>query len=251
MKILGLTGGIASGKSTVSKMLLSKNKPNCKVAHIDADQLSRDVVQKGEPGLKKIVKQFGKKVLTSEGTLNREVLGSIIFNDSQKRKQLNKIVHPLVIKRMYNQLFVNLIKGTELVILDVPLLIEVGLNRFVHQTLLVYVDKDTQIQRLIQRNELTNEQALSRVNSQMELVKKKDYCNFVIDNSGSREQTQKQVDRFFNEFVLKKTQTVSMWKKSKSKSYLPPPFVFSRVILFLLLLFVFGLIFYFVFKIII
>jgi dephospho-CoA kinase len=133
MLVIGLTGGIATGKSTVSKLLKDKGVPI-----IDADILARKVVDRGTPGLKAIVAYFGEEVLKDDGTLDRKKLGSIIFNDEVKRKKLNGIVHPAVRKAMVWQLVKWWLKGKKMCVVDVPLLIESQLDRFVAEVVVVW-----------------------------------------------------------------------------------------------------------------
>ena len=130
---MGLTGGIATGKSTVSALLKSSNIPV-----IDADLLARQVVEPGTPGFKSIVSTFGTEVLNQDGTLDRKKLGTIIFNDEAKRKLLNRIVHPAVRKAMFWQVMAYWIRGHRYCILDVPLLIEGGLWQWVGLVVVVY-----------------------------------------------------------------------------------------------------------------
>lgn len=133
MLVVGLTGGIATGKSTVSKLLHSKEVPV-----IDADVLAREVVDRGTPGLTAIVSYFGSDILRDDGTLDRKKLGTIIFNDEVKRKKLNSIVHPAVRKAMFWQLVKYWMSGNKLCVLDVPLLIESRLDRFVSEVAVVW-----------------------------------------------------------------------------------------------------------------
>lgn len=133
MKVIGLTGGIATGKSTVSNNLKSKGIPV-----VDADVLARQVVMPGTPGLRQIVKYFGADILFPDGTLDRKKLGSIIFNDETKRRKLNSIVHPAVRRAMGMEVLTHWIKGHKYCILDVPLLIEGGLYQWVAKVVVVY-----------------------------------------------------------------------------------------------------------------
>lgn len=131
--VVGLTGGIATGKSSVSNLLKAKHIPI-----IDADILARQVVEPGTSALSKIVSTFGEEILLPDGTLDRKKLGEIIFNDAPKRKQLNGIVHPAVRKAMFWSIVKFWLKGERLCILDVPLLYEGGLDRFVGRVAVVY-----------------------------------------------------------------------------------------------------------------
>jgi dephospho-CoA kinase len=133
-KVVGLTGGIATGKSTVSKLLSSRHG----IPIIDADVIARQVVEAGTPALSQIVSAFGVDILTEVGTLNRQKLGQIIFNDPDKRKILNKIVHPAVQRAMMWETFKLWIAGHKWCVLDVPLLIEGGLWKWVAKVVVVY-----------------------------------------------------------------------------------------------------------------
>ncbi|MGI8349855.1 dephospho-CoA kinase [Niallia circulans] len=192
--IVGLTGGIASGKSTISSYYQSLNIPI-----IDADIESRLAVEKGEPAYLKIASHFGKGVLHSDGTLNRQKLGEIIFSNEEERRVLNSIVHPDVRRRMDEKQKKAVEAGEKVVILDIPLLFENKLNHTVDRTILVYVDQDTQITRLMKRNDLSYEQALKRINAQMPLQEKLALADEVINNNGSMEESIQQANR-----ILKK-----------------------------------------------
>ena len=133
MKVIGLTGSIATGKSTVSKQLSEKNIPI-----VDADLIAREVVKPGQPALKQIAKTFGSEVLLPDGSLNREKLGSIVFKEPESRKKLNKITHPYIRLEMLRQLLWVFLMGNRIVIMDTPLLLESGINRWVHLVVVVY-----------------------------------------------------------------------------------------------------------------
>lgn len=185
---LGLTGSIATGKSTVSKMLQDE-----KIPVIDADLVARKVVEKGTVGLKKIVSTFGDEVL-SKGALNRAKLGEIIFHDSQKREQLNKIVHPLVRKEMLQERDRLFKSGETFVVLDIPLLYESQLTDLVDQVLVVMTTEEVELTRLMARNGLSREEALARIATQMPISDKAKLADFVIDNSGTLKETSEQVN---------------------------------------------------------
>ncbi|RYL93812.1 dephospho-CoA kinase [Sporolactobacillus sp. THM7-4] len=185
---IGLTGGIASGKSTVSHWLKNHHYPL-----IDADQVSRDVVAPGEKVLSDIADAFGKHMILKDGGLNRKALGELIFKDQDKRRKLNTILHPLIRKRIRERLDQLEKAGVTVVFLDIPLLFEGPLAHWVDRILVVYVSEDTQIRRLMARNGLTKEEALERITSQMPLDEKKKRADAVIDNNGSLEETEKQL----------------------------------------------------------
>jgi dephospho-CoA kinase len=183
--IAGLTGGIASGKSTVSAFL-----EDAGAVIVDADKIAREVVQKDRPAWRKIVDAFGRSILLPDGEINRILLGEIIFGDPAQQLILNRIVHPDVFAETAMRLaeIENKQPGA-VVILDVPLLIESGMDMDFSEILVVYVPESVQIQRLMARDRLTQTQALARIRSQMPIEEKKKHATIVIDNSGSRENT--------------------------------------------------------------
>jgi dephospho-CoA kinase len=187
--VVGLTGGIASGKSTVSNLIKEKG-----YTIIDADLEARYAVEVGEPAYNEIVSYFGREVLHGNGEINRQKLGEIIFNNEEKRMKLNSIVHPDVRRRMNEKREKAVENGEKLIILDIPLLFESKLTGMVDKVLLVYVDKETQIKRLIERNHYTMEEALSRINSQLPLKDKVELSDAVIDNNGTIENTKIQLN---------------------------------------------------------
>lgn len=185
MLIAGLTGGIASGKSTVSAFL-----ENAGAVIVDADKIARDVVQKDKPAWRKIVDAFGTSILLPDGEINRILLGDIIFNDPAKKQILNRIIHPEVFTETAARLAeIKKKQPDAVVILDVPLLIESGMDTGLSDIIVVYVPESIQIQRLMNRDVLTREKALARIRSQMSIEEKKKRATIIIDNSGSRENT--------------------------------------------------------------
>jgi len=199
MLIIGLTGGIASGKSTVSSMLAEKG-----AVIIDADRIARELVQPGKPAWQEIVDWQGCSVLLENGTINREKLGRLVFNDVQARCKLNKIIHPKVREEMACRTEVVIRDNPKAVLVyDVPLLIESGMQDMVDLVVLVYVTPGIQLKRLQKRDNLLREEAKLRILSQMPLEDKKKYAFTVIDNSASVKNTARQVDRFWSDVVLK------------------------------------------------
>jgi dephospho-CoA kinase len=186
--IIGLTGGIASGKSTVSNMLKELD-----ITVIDADVEARMAVEKGEPAYLKIIEAFGREILLDNGEIDRQKLGGIIFHQEEKRLLLNQIVHPEVRKRMLSQIEAAKQNKETVIVLDIPLLFESKLTFMADKTLLVYVDKETQVMRLMNRNQLSLEDAKARINSQMPLSEKVKLADAVINNNGSIEETKKQL----------------------------------------------------------
>ncbi|WP_246941097.1 dephospho-CoA kinase [Bacillus pinisoli] len=187
--IIGLTGGIASGKSTVANMIREYGIPI-----VDADLIAREVVQIGRPAYKEIVETFGESVLLEDGSIDRVTLGSIVFNNEEQRKRLNEIVHPAVRKEMMDQKEQFLQAGANAVVLDIPLLFESKLTYMVEKTIVVFVDSSTQLKRLMERNQFSVEEAEARINSQMPLIKKKELADQVIDNNGTIDKTKKQLE---------------------------------------------------------
>lgn len=185
---VGLTGGIASGKSTVSSLLIKKG-----YTVIDADIEARLAVEKGEEAYQEILRHFGERVLLKDGSIDRAELGSIIFHNETERKALNSIVHPAVRKRMTAKKEQAISRKEQLIILDIPLLFESKLQYMCDKTLLVYADEDIQLQRLMQRNQLSEKEAMARIQSQMPLKDKKALADAVIDNNGTIEETEKQL----------------------------------------------------------
>lgn len=186
--ILGLTGGISSGKSTVSDYIKHFNIPV-----IDADLVSREVVERGTEGLKEITHSFGQQILNEDGELNRQKLGHIIFSDQKKRKLLNHILHPRIRECIISQKEKLIKENKPLIVLDVPLLFEASYESEVDAVMVVYVDRNIQMQRLTERNNYSPKEAENRINAQMDLEKKKQLADIVIDNSGTIDETYGQV----------------------------------------------------------
>ncbi|MBM7605667.1 dephospho-CoA kinase [Metabacillus crassostreae] len=187
--VIGLTGGIASGKSTVSTMLQEKG-----IRVVDADHIARIVVEVGKPSYNQIVEEFGIGILKEDKTINREKLGTIIFSNEKKRQTLNSIVHPAVRNEMLKQVEEEKNKQSNAVVLDIPLLFESKLTYMVDKTLLVYVDQETQKKRLMKRNGYNEEEAKMRLNSQLPLHEKRELSDYIIDNNGSIESTKNQLN---------------------------------------------------------
>ncbi|KAL5007485.1 hypothetical protein ScPMuIL_016291 [Solemya velum] len=193
MFIVGLTGGIATGKSTVSGILTDLG---CEI--IDADQVAREVVRPGKPAWSRIKLEFGESVFLDNGELDRDRLGQIIFTDTQKRQLVNRIVHPEVQKTIIFRLLKFFITGHKYIILDVPLLFESGkMLSFMAATVVVKCMDEQQITRLMARNSLTQAEALQRIGSQMSLEEKSKRATYVIDNSGTIADTELQVKKLY------------------------------------------------------
>lgn len=183
--VLGLTGGIATGKSTVAKMFLAEQIPL-----IDTDVVSRDLLKIGNEGYLEVLKCFEKDdILLTNNEINRKLLGRIIFSNPQKRKKLNDIVHPKVISIVLSEIDKHKQLGTPLVVVDVPLLYESGFEKYTDKVVVVYTDRDLQIERLIDRDNITEEYANMKINAQIPLSEKIERTDYVIDNSKSILQT--------------------------------------------------------------
>lgn len=196
-QIIGITGGIASGKSTVSLYLQELG-----FTIVDADLASRAVVEPGEEAYHQVVEAFGEDILLTDGNIDRVKLGSIIFNDQEKRLLLNGIVHPAVRNWMRVKTEAALSSGEETVFMDIPLLFESKLTFMVDRTLLIYVDEQVQLKRLMNRNGLSETEALARINSQMPLADKKALADAVIDNNGDINETKRQVKAILSEWYV-------------------------------------------------
>lgn len=194
MMILGITGGIASGKSLVTEYFRQFNYPI-----IDADIVSREVVEPGEKGLEAVRNEFGNEIITDSGDLNREKLGQIIFADEDKRDVLNNILHPIIWETIETRLLEYKKQNADLIVMDIPLLFESNMLDIYDHTLVIYVPENVQLERLMARNGLSKEEARQRIEAQMPLEEKKRLADTVIDNSGIKENTFAQVERWMDQ----------------------------------------------------
>ncbi len=192
MILVGLTGGIASGKSTVAAMF---RKLGWQL--IDADSIAREVVKPGTLGLKLLSRQFGNAILAAGGELDRSALAKLIFADKTARTKLNGLLHPLILGKIKEEIetYRREASSREVVMLDAPLLMETGLDAAMDYNIVVYLDEKTQLQRLLQRDNLSLEAAGQRIKSQMNLDDKLKRATFVINNKGSLEDTVLQVEK--------------------------------------------------------
>ncbi|OXS73687.1 dephospho-CoA kinase [Lysinibacillus sp. KCTC 33748] len=188
--IIGLTGSIASGKSTVVKMMTALGLPI-----VDADIVARDVVEPGTETLKLIVENFGQDILLEDGSLNRAKLGDIIFHEPVKRKMLNDMMHPAIRKEMLRQRDAYIDAGEKHVVMDIPLLFENKLQHFVEHIIVVSVSEEVQLRRLMERNNLSKEDALARMHSQLPMSVKEKGAHAVIYNNENLEQTEHQLKK--------------------------------------------------------
>ncbi|HSS30642.1 MAG TPA: dephospho-CoA kinase [Nitrospiraceae bacterium] len=198
MIVVGLTGGVATGKSTVAKMF-----KQCGAVVIDADELARDVVKPGKPAWHAIVNTFGKTVLTPDRTINRQALGAIVFSNRVKLRRLERIIHPRV-ARQQAKLIRHAVRNDPkaVVIYDVPLLFEVGIDKRVDKIIVVIADQETQLARLKKRNGLSRAEALRRIRSQLPLAKKIQQTDHVLDGTLSRTSLRRQVGRLLKSLRL-------------------------------------------------
>ncbi|MBN6825823.1 dephospho-CoA kinase [Staphylococcus caprae] len=192
-KIIGLTGGIATGKSTVSELLTAYD---FKV--VDADLASREAVKKGSKGLEQIKEKFGPEAIDENGEMNRKYMGELVFKHPEQRLELNKIVHPIVREIMENEKNRCLNEGYH-VIMDIPLLYENDLQDTVDEVWVVYTSESIQIERLMERNNLSQEDAKARVYSQISIDKKSRMADHVIDNLGDKLELKQNLQQLLEE----------------------------------------------------
>jgi dephospho-CoA kinase len=199
---IGLTGGIASGKSTVARLFERWN-----VGTVDADQIAREVVGSGSEGLREVVAAFGGEVLAADGVLDREKLAALVFNDPAARAKLQAITHPRIGKLSAERLAELHAGPSHYVVYDAPLLVEVGSHRALHALIVVAAAEETQVERAIARGGLTREQAVSRIGAQLPLQKKIDVADYVIYNDGSLEELERQAravhEKIMERFAVK------------------------------------------------
>jgi len=191
--LVGLTGGIATGKSTVSEILRQLGGEI-----IDADQLARDVVEPEQPAWKQILEEFGRGVVTAAGTLDRKKLGAIVFADPERRKRLEAITHPAIRARFQARLDELAAQGfAGIVVFDAPVMIESGNYKNMDRLVVVVTDDATQAARLQERDGTDEVEGRRKIASQMPLAEKAKLADYVIDNSGAREATAAEVRRVF------------------------------------------------------
>lgn len=184
--ILGVTGGIATGKSTVVDVFRKAGVPI-----VDGDLIAREIVEPGQPALKALVAAFGEEILT-EDRLNRKKLGEIVFNDPAKRQLLDRLLDGYLRGAITDQIK-EAAKTAPLVVADIPLLYEADYQQYMDQVAVVYIPKELQLTRLMQRDHLTKEAALQRMKSQLSIEEKRQKADFLFDNQGTREETRQQV----------------------------------------------------------
>ncbi len=193
MIIIGLTGGIASGKSLVARVFKDLG------AHlIDADRIVHDLLSPGQQAWQEVLAYFGTAIQHADQTIDRKKLGEIVFNDPEKRSWLNSCLHPKVFHVYTSQVrHVREHRPDAVIVLDAALLIETGYHKKMDKVVVVYADEEQQLHRLMDRDHFSREQALARIRSQMPLDEKKQWADVVIDNRGSRAETERQARDFF------------------------------------------------------
>jgi dephospho-CoA kinase len=199
MLVAGLTGGIATGKSTVAGMLAEFG-----AFIIDADRLARDAVEKGMPAYARVVAHFGHGILLPDGTLDRKRLGEIVFSSAEEKKTLEEMVHPWVKEETARRL--ERIRQNEplsVAVLDVPLLFESEMTAGLAEIIVVYAPEAMQIRRLMARDHLTEADALARIRSQVAIEEKKHLASIVIDNSGSLADTRRQARQVYDDLAAR------------------------------------------------
>jgi dephospho-CoA kinase len=196
MRLIGLTGGIATGKSTVAEMLGSRG-----ALVVDADRLAREVVEPGTAALTAIVAEFGEGVLDADGRLDRALLGSVVFADAEQRRRLEDITHPAIGTLMQERVAAAVQASPPLVAVDIPLLFETHRQGMFEGVLLVYADESTQLRRLAARDGLSESEARRRLSAQMPIDEKRRLATWVIDNSGGLAETEHQVQRWWTEVI--------------------------------------------------
>lgn len=205
MRIIGLTGGIASGKSTVSKALHSMG-----AIILDADKVAWQLAEPDQPIWQAYFDRYGEAVINEDRSLNRQAVADRVFSDKSELAWMNGMAHPIIHAELMRQLDFWRKQETEsipakekiselVIVLDIPLLLESGWADMADEVWVVYVEKETQIQRLMERNSVDREEAVRRINSQMSMEEKRKKADFVIDNNGSLDKLMSQVNNLWNE----------------------------------------------------
>lgn len=190
MKVIGLTGGMGTGKSTVSSYL---RKKGCEI--IDADLISRKMTSKDSPALEEIRNAFGKKCFFDDGSLNRKALGDLVFADKTRLSMLQQIITKKVVEEIKRRIFNLKTEGFKgIAVIDAPLLFECGLDKITDENWLVTADLNVRIDRVIRRDHLSREQIISRISNQISVEEAKKRCQCILDNSGTLEVLIRQID---------------------------------------------------------
>ncbi len=197
MKVIGLTGNIGSGKSSAAQIFRELG-----AEVIDADKVAREVVEPGKPALRDLTNALGENILNTDGSLNRELVADIVFNSDEKRELLNSIIHPAIFNRITDEIEEYKKAGTDMVILEAALILEKkGLIKLIDKLVVVSIDEETQIERLLNRGDLTWEQITARINSQLSNEEKVKHADYIIDNNQDLENTREQVLGIWKELI--------------------------------------------------
>ncbi|KAK3028643.1 hypothetical protein RJ639_037823 [Escallonia herrerae] len=180
MRLVGLTGGIGTGKSSVSNLFKAHDIPV-----VDADLVARNVLKKGSGGWKKVLAAFGEDILLENGEVDRPKLGQVVFSDPAKRQLLNRLLAPYISSGILVEVLKLWMKGCKVIVLDIPLLFEAKMDKWTKPIIVVWVDPEIQLQRLMARDRTTVEEAKNRINAQMPLDQKRAKADLVICNNGS------------------------------------------------------------------
>uniref|UniRef100_A0A1J3F1N9 Dephospho-CoA kinase n=3 Tax=Noccaea caerulescens TaxID=107243 RepID=A0A1J3F1N9_NOCCA len=194
MRIVGLTGGIASGKSTVSNLFKASGIPV-----VDADVVARNVLKRGSGGWKRVVAAFGEEILLPSGEVDRPKLGQMVFSDQSKRQLLNKLMAPYISSGIFWEILKQWAKGAKVIVVDIPLLFEVKMDKWTKPIVVVWVSEETQLERLMERDGLSEEDARNRVRAQMSLDLKRSKADVVIDNNGGLDELNQQFNKVLSE----------------------------------------------------
>ena len=192
--VIGLTGGIGTGKSEAARYLASLG-----AAHFDADAVSRALTAPGGTALNDIRERFGDGVFAPDGALDRAALGRIVFGDTARRRALEAILHPLVQREMLRQMDEAAESGAKVILLDVPLLFETGMDALCDETWCMTVDRETQISRVSARDQLTREEVEARIESQMPAEERASRATHVIDSGQSVERTRQALSQLYHQ----------------------------------------------------
>ena len=189
MKVVGITGNIGAGKTTVARMF-----ERLGARLIDADQVAREIVRPGSPAWEEIVEEFGDDVLHCDGVIDRKRLAAVVFRDEEKRKKLMNITHPRIIERIRQMLERMRSEGVEVAVVEAALIVEgSGLKDMLDALVVVTAEEETQVERLVKQRGLTREEAVLRLKAQMPAEEKARQATYVIDNSGTLEDTERRV----------------------------------------------------------
>lgn len=195
--IIGLTGSIGTGKSTIANKF-----HKLRIPVVDADLIAREVVEPGKAAYNEIVATFGERILKADQTLDRKALGNIVFTNEAKRKQLNEIIHPAIRTEMLRQREEYVEEGHECVVLDIPLLYESRLTHYVDKVIVVFVSPEVQLERIMKRDQSSEEEAKQRINSQIPVAEKAKKADAVIDNNGTPEASYKQLIEILHQWGI-------------------------------------------------